>query len=92
MSRSRSHAQNLWYHRKRLVIRKKYMINMKALTLKVKKIIRKPKMWQTSFPNEGQRSRSRSRAQNLWYHWKGLVKRNTNAKYKSPISLKIKKL
>ena len=35
-----------------------------------------------SFLNVGQRSRD----QNLWYHRKGLVIRNTLAKYESPIS------
>ena len=38
-----------------------------------------------SFPKVGQRSRSRSHVQNLWYRWKGLVTRNTHAKYESPI-------
>ena len=33
----------------------------------------------------GQMSRSRSCVQNLWYCWKGLVMRNTHAKYESPI-------
>ena len=39
-----------------------------------------------SFPKVGQRSRSRSNVQNLWNHQKGLVIRNTHAKYESPTS------
>ena len=39
-----------------------------------------------NFPNVGQRSWSRSCAQNLWYHQKGVVIRNTHAKYESPTS------
>ena len=39
-----------------------------------------------SFSKVGQRSRSRSHVQNLWYRQKGLVIRNTHAKYESPIS------
>ena len=38
------------------------------------------------FSNVGQRSRSRSCDQNLWYHRKGLVIKNTPAQYKSPMS------
>ena len=38
-----------------------------------------------SFPNVGQMSRSRSSAQTLWYHRKGLVIRNKLANYESPI-------
>ena len=38
------------------------------------------------FQKVGQRSRSRSQVQNLWYRWKGLVLRITHAKYESPIS------
>ena len=37
------------------------------------------------FSKVGQRSRSRSRVQNSWYRWKGLVKRITHAKYERPI-------
>ena len=33
------------------------------------------------FSKVGQRSRSRSQVQNLWYRWKGLVIRITHAKY-----------
>ena len=36
-----------------------------------------------SFSKVGQTSRSRSQGQNLWYHVKGLVIRNTDMKYKS---------
>ena len=39
-----------------------------------------------SFSKEGQTSRSRSRGQNLWYHVKGLVTRNTHVQYESPIT------
>ena len=38
------------------------------------------------FSKVGQRSRSRSHDQNLWYHRKGLVIRNRHAKYESPMS------
>ena len=38
------------------------------------------------FPKIGQRSRSRSHVQNLWYHRKGRVIRNTHIKYENPIS------
>ena len=60
------------------------MSNMKApsLTGYGKKVMCKV----GSFPNVDQRSRSRSRDQNLWYHQKGLVIRNTHVKYESPIS------
>ena len=37
------------------------------------------------FAKVGQRSRSRSQVQNLWYHWKGLVIRITHAKYERVI-------
>ena len=37
------------------------------------------------FSKVGQRSRSRSHVQNLWYRRQGLM-RNTHAKYESPIS------
>ena len=43
-------------------------------------------MQSLSFPNASRRSWSMSRAQNLWYHRKGLVIRHTHAKYESPIS------
>ena len=59
---------------------------MKALPLKVKKLEANQKCDRRNFPNVGQRSRSRSRAQNLWYHRKGVVIRNKNAKYESPTS------
>ena len=39
-----------------------------------------------SFSKVGQRSLSRSNVQNLWNHQKGLVIRNTHAKYESPTS------
>ena len=39
-----------------------------------------------SFSKVGEMSRSRSHAKILWYHWKGLVIRNTHAKYESFIS------
>ena len=45
------------------------------------KVISKPKVCQTSFPNVDQMSWLRSRAQNLWYHQKDLVIRNAHAKY-----------
>ena len=57
------------------------------LCLKVKKVISKSYVQSESFPNVGQRSRSRLCAQNLWYHRKGLVIRKTHAKYESPLSL-----
>ena len=38
------------------------------------------------FLKVGQRSRSRSQVQNLWYRWKGLVIRITHAKYERLIS------
>ena len=38
------------------------------------------------FSNVGQMSRSRSHDQNLWYHQKGLVIRNTHVKYESSMS------
>ena len=38
------------------------------------------------FSKLGQRSRSRSHVQNLWYCLKGLVIRNTHAKYERPTS------
>ena len=38
------------------------------------------------FSKVGQRSRSRSQVQNLWYHWKGLVIRITHAKYERLLS------
>ena len=47
---------------------------MKALCLMVRKLC---------FPDVGQRSRSC--AQHVWYHRKGLVIMNTHATYESPI-------
>ena len=38
------------------------------------------------FSKVGQRLWSRSRVQNLWYHWKSPFIKNTNTKYESPIS------
>ena len=38
------------------------------------------------FSKVGQRSRSRSQVQNLWYRWKGFVIRITHAKYERLIS------
>ena len=54
---------------------------MKALCRIVKMYVQSQ-----SFPNVGQMSRSRVRAQNPWYHREGLVISNTRAKYESPIS------
>ena len=48
-------------------------LNMKALCLMVGKLCAELKF----FSNVGQRSRSMSRDQNLWYYQKGLVIRNT---------------
>ena len=45
----------------------------------------------TVFTKVGQRSRSRSKLQNLWYRWKGLGIRITHAKYESLIC-RVKKL
>ena len=47
---------------------------MKGLSLKVRKLSK-----------VGQTSRSRSRGQNLWYHVKALVTRNTHVQYESSI-------
>ena len=83
-SQSKSRAQNLWYHRKGVVIRNtnaKY----ERPTSEGKKSYKQTKSV-TEDPNVGQRSRSRSRAKNLWYHRKGVVIRNTHAKYESPTS------
>ena len=55
---------------------------MKDLSLIIKKLWPMLKF----FSKVGQRSRSRSHVQNLWYHWKGLVIRITHAKYERPIS------
>ena len=38
----------------------------------------------------GQTSRSRSQGQNVWYHLKGLVTRNTYVQYESPTSSDLK--
>ena len=57
------------------------MQNMKAASLRIKSYGQC-----LGFSKVGQRSRSRSYVQNLWYCRKGLVIRNTNAKYGSPIS------
>ena len=54
-------------------------IYMKSVCVMVRKYVQSE-----NFPNVGQRSRSRSRAQNLWYHRKGVVIRNTHTKYESP--------
>ena len=50
---------------------------MKSLCVMVRKYVQSE-----NFPNVGQRSQSKSRAQHLWYHRKGVVIRNTNAKYR----------
>ena len=57
------------------------MPNMKALSHRINKL------WpMLKFSKVGQRSRSRSHDQNLWFCRKGLVIRYTHAKYESPIS------
>ena len=58
------------------------MPNNKALSFKIKKVMANVKV----FFKVGQRSWSRSQVQNLWYRWKGLVIRITNAKYERLIS------
>ena len=83
-SRSRSRNQNLWYHWKGLVIRYTHAKYESPIS-KGKKVISKQKIWHTKFSKCRSRSRSRSSAQNLWCHRKGLVIRNTRAKYESPI-------
>ena len=62
------------------------MANMKALSLRIKKLWPMLKFFQKVYV--GQRSRSMSQVQNLWYHWKGLViqVRMTHAKYERLIS------
>ena len=55
---------------------------MKALCVIVGKEYAELKL----FSNEDQRSRSRSRDQNQWYHQKGLVIRNTHTKYERSVS------
>ena len=74
----------LWYHKKGLVIRNTHAKYESPIS-KGKKVIGKQKVWQ-SFLNVGKRSRSRSHAQNLCFHRKGLIIRNPHAKYESPIS------
>ena len=59
------------------------MPSMKALSLIIKKLWPMLKFF---FSKVGQRSRSRSHIQNIWYRWKGLVIRITYAKYERPIS------
>ena len=81
---AKSRAQNLWYHPKGVVIRNTHA-KYESPTSEGKKVISKPKKCDgQNFPNIGQRSRSRSHAQNLWYHRKSVVIRNTHAKYESP--------
>ena len=53
-----------------------HMLNMKGLSLRIKQL------WpilMLFFSKVGQRSRSRSHVENLWYRPKCLVRRNTNA-------------
>ena len=54
---------------------------MKALSLLVRKLWPRLKFFKSR-----SNSRSRSRGQKLWYHVKGLVTRNTDVQYESPIS------
>ena len=57
------------------------MPNMEALSLRIKKL------WpMLNFSKVGQRLRSRSNDQNLWYCGEGIVIRYTHAKYESFIS------
>ena len=57
------------------------MPNMKSLSLTIKKL------WpMLKFSKVGQRSRSMSQVQNLWFHWKGLVIRIIHATYERLIS------
>ena len=58
------------------------MPSMKALAVIIKTLWPLFKF----YSEEGQRSQSRSKVQNLWYHWIGLIKRNTHAKNNSFIS------
>ena len=78
-----THDQNVWYHGKGVVIRNTHA-KYESPTSEGKKVITNKKCDRQNFPNVGQRSRSRSRAQNLWYRRKGVVIRNTYAKYESP--------
>ena len=73
-------AQNLWYHRKGLVIRNTFA--KYEIPISYGKKVKQTKMYvELKFSaNIGQMSPSRSRAQKLWYHRKCLVIRNTHEK------------
>ena len=58
------------------------MCNMKALSLQVRKLWPRLKV----FSKVGQTSKSRSQGKKLWYHVKGLVTRNTQVQYESSIT------